>query len=175
MSNPGQSSMTSRATACLPAALRAFFCARRGRASGGRVLPTLAGLLPLVALIATTAFALAATPALASQGYVPGPSFGSGGSGDGQFKEPAGVAVNDSTGLAEGAGDVYVVDKGNERVERFSPTGTYEAQFNGSATHAKSFASPEWTAIDNSGKSALEDPSVGDVYVADVGHGVIDK
>jgi hypothetical protein len=118
---------------------------------------------------------LASTPALALKGYVVGASFGSEGSGNGQFVEPVGVAVNDSNELVEGAGDVYVVDKGNDRVERFSPTGTYVAQFDGAATPAKSFSAPERIAIDNSGKSVVEDPSVGDVYVTDSGHHVVDK
>ena len=66
------------------------------------------------------------SPASAHKIYFPGPSFGSEGSGNGQFKEPVGVAVNDSTELGdEQAGDVYVADKGNKRVEVFSAAGVY--------------------------------------------------
>lgn len=39
-------------------------------------------------------------------------SFGSEGEGAGQFKDPAGVAVDDTTG------DVYVADPGNDRGDR---------------------------------------------------------
>ncbi len=128
-----------------------------------------------------------AAPALAKRVYIPGVSFGSEGSGPGQFKEPVGVAANDS--LTESAsGDVYVVDKGNDRVERFSSTGAYLGQFVGSGTFEVEgkietgvaaptgvFSAPEQVAVDGSGKTVLEDPSVGDVYVLDPGHDVIDK
>jgi hypothetical protein len=45
--------------------------------------------------------------------------------GPGQFNEPAGVAVNDTTG------NVYVIDKGDKRVEEFSAEGVFIAEFNG--------------------------------------------
>jgi hypothetical protein len=95
--------------------------------------------------------------------------------GDGQFNEPSGVAVNDSTDpLTEpAAGDVYVVDKGDDRVEVFDSEGTYLSQFNGSAALTGEFSSPEAIAVDDS--INLMDPSANDVYVADVGHSVIDK
>ncbi|MGD0452468.1 MAG: hypothetical protein ABSB69_02620 [Solirubrobacteraceae bacterium] len=98
---------------------------------------------------------------------MPERTFGSEGAGDGQFSAPAGIAVN------EASGDVYVVDRGNNRVERFSATGTYLSQFSGSGTPAGAFSSPEGIAVDNS--TVLGDPSAGDVYVADTGHSVIDK
>jgi hypothetical protein len=144
---------------------------------------------------------LTSAPALAVKEYLPKPagSFGGTGSGNGQFDEPGAVAVNDSTeALTDpAAGNVYVVDKtapeaglGPSRVERFSSTGTYLGQFNGSGSYeaegkaetgpvtpAGSFESGErggpGIAVDDSG-SAL-DPSLGDVYVADTGHGFIDK
>ncbi len=128
-----------------------------------------------------------ASSASAKKVYVPGVSFGSEGSGNGQFKEPMGVAVNDSL-TESAAGDVYVVDKGNDRVERFSSTGAYLGRFDGSgafevegkaevgvAVPTGSFSAPEQVAVDGSGKTVLEDPSVGDVYVLDPGHNVIDK
>ena len=133
-----------------------------------------------------------AAPALAKRVYIPGVSFGSGGSGDGQFKEPVGVAADDSSEplVQPAAGDVYVVDKGNNRVERFSSTDVYLGQFDGSGTYevveggvAKvehgtaaptgAFSSPEEVAVDNSNDPL--DPSAGDVYVLDNGHDVVDK
>jgi hypothetical protein len=48
--------------------------------------------------------------------------------GPGKLKEPSAVAVN------EASGDVYVLDQGNARVQRFSATGTYLGQFDGGAT-----------------------------------------
>jgi hypothetical protein len=143
-----------------------------------------------LAMMLFALLALSATPAFAVKQYVPGVSFGSAGSGAGQFTEPVGVAVNDSTNpIATAKEDVYVVDKGNNRIERFNSTGTsFEGQFNGSGkfevkgkketgTVAPSgqFSAPEGIAVDNSGKSALEDPSVEDVYVVDTGHDVVDK
>ena len=62
--------------------------------------------------------------ALEQRGHVLGFSFGAEGEGDGQFRfegasfkrsEAAGIAVSEATG------DVYVVDRGNDRVEQFSP------------------------------------------------------
>jgi hypothetical protein len=111
--------------------------------------------------------ALAVAPAFAEKIYYPGGSIGAPGSGPGQFEEPVGVAVNDETD------DVYVVDRGNDRVEYFTSTGVFEGQFNGSDAPTGRFSAPEQVSVDNSG-SAL-DPSAGDVYVIDTGHNVIDK
>ena len=84
-----------------------------------------------VLCVSLTMLVLGGAVALAAKEYVPGLFAGGEGSGDGQFVEPVGVAVNDSSDPTVG-GDVYVVDKGNNRVERFSSTGTYLSQFNGS-------------------------------------------
>jgi DNA-binding beta-propeller fold protein YncE len=142
-------------------------------------------------LLAALALLVLCVPALAlsQQGHEYETSFGSKGHGEGQFSNPAGVAVN------EGSGDVYVVDRGNNRVERFSATGafieawgygvkdgekTYETCKAGEGCGAgtpgkgkgreafsigtKQFISPEGIAIDNT-----HGPSSGDVYVvADV-------
>jgi hypothetical protein len=130
-------------------------------------------LVTVTALLAVLAFT--AAPALAAKEYLtPGVAFGTAGSGPGQFEHPTGVAVNDSTEpLSQpAAGDVYVADTGNNRVQRFNSDGSkFEGQFNGSETPAKAFASPEGIAIDNAPLS----PSVGDVYVADAGNSVVDK
>ena len=112
---------------------------------------------------------------------------------EGRLKEPAGVAVDEATG------EVYVVDRGNDRVEVFSGEGVYVTQFNGSgelpnegARAAEGqFAGPEAIAVDNScsflraapgeenavraERCRAADPSAGDVYVFDAGHQVVDK
>jgi DNA-binding beta-propeller fold protein YncE len=113
------------------------------------------------------------------------------GNGEGQLDSPSGIAVNEATG------NVYVVDRANDRVEIFNASGSkFEGEFNGSgllpnegkaagsggqpeevATGA--FDEPEGIAVDNDASS----PSFGDVYVADAGrreetktsHPVIDK
>lgn len=121
-------------------------------------------------------------------------TFGSPGSGLGQLEEPRGVAVNDGV-LSEAAGDVYVADTGNDRIERFSSTGQFLGWFDGSGTYdvegkvesgtAAGFggqpgevetgklSKPELIAVDDS--SSPLDPSREDVYVVDRGSGVIDK
>ena len=100
---------------------------------------TSTGLVTLAAIVGGLAFSSA--PALATLDYGVTGSFGLGvdqtppggnvctvslgeecgpgtaGSGTGQFKEPAGIAVNQSIG------DVYVVDQGNNRVQRFDAEG----------------------------------------------------
>jgi hypothetical protein len=136
-----------------------------------------------------------AGPALASRGHVFEQAFGEPCTttpcGNGQFKEPSGVAVNESLG------DVYVVDRGDNRVEWFNSAGAFEGQFDGSGlflneagTKApKPLSEPEGIAIDNAcqlheqktgkplsvGECEVLDPSNGDVYVVDAGHDVIDK
>ncbi len=118
-----------------------------------------------------------ATSALAERGHVFGYSFSEPGTGNGQLSEPEGVAVNEATG------DVYVVDKGNNRVEYFSPAGTYLGQFNGAEAPTGQFSGPTSIAVDNSchrkkltGSScAAADPSNEAIYVVDAGHMIVDK
>jgi DNA-binding beta-propeller fold protein YncE len=52
-------------------------------------------------------------------------TFGSGGSGNGQFKGPTAIAVDNSSALP---GDVYVLDSGNMRVEKFNSKGEFLSQ-----------------------------------------------
>jgi hypothetical protein len=129
-------------------------------------------------LVLLGALALGAAPALAT-GYGFTSSFGSEGSGEGQFKEPTGVAISE---VGATKGDVYVADHGNNRVEVFEADGKYLFDFNGGASATGAFAFypltdvygrkfPVGIAVDNSATS----PSKGDVYVAETGHDVIDK
>jgi hypothetical protein len=132
----------------------------------------------LCALVA--GLALWSASASAQRKHAFSAEFGGAGSGNGQLSRPGALAVNDATG------DVYVVDRGNSRVEVFSASGAYVGQFNGSASPTGAFSflqsrpafghkeEPEGAiAVDNS--TSPLDPSAGDVYVADVGHEVIDK
>jgi hypothetical protein len=53
-------------------------------------------------------------------------SFGSEGEGAGEFREPGAVAVDNGSVLTSpSAGDVYVADSGNRRIEKFSPEGNF--------------------------------------------------
>ena len=100
-------------------------------------------------------------------------SFGSEGTSDGQLMRPGALAVNEATG------DVYVIDRENGRVEIFDASGVYVGQFNGDAAPAGAFSWPSFApgsiAVDNSSNPL--DPSKGDVYVLDTGHGegVVEK
>jgi hypothetical protein len=89
---------------------------------------TLAGLATLC--VSGGALAFSSVPALAGTGYSYSHSFGEFGSGEGQFSEPSAVAVSEGGATK---GDVYVVDKGNKRVEYFTSEGTYVGEFNGTS------------------------------------------
>jgi DNA-binding beta-propeller fold protein YncE len=117
---------------------------------------------------------LCSASALAVRNHVFGFAFGSAGTGPGQLTEPSGVAVNDASG------EVYVVDKGDNRVEDFGTSGTLIREFDasganpaveGKAAPTGRLSAPEGIAIDNDPSS----PSFGDVYVDDKGNRVIDK
>jgi DNA-binding beta-propeller fold protein YncE len=98
----------------------------------------------------------------------------------GAFTNPNGIAVDEATG------DVYVADIGTDTVSKFNAKGEpvefaalHSDRLTGGATPAKSFSFPEAPgtpaaiAVDNS--TSPSDPSAGDLYVLDQGHGVVDK
>jgi DNA-binding beta-propeller fold protein YncE len=79
-------------------------------------------------LCALALMTCAAATAVADTSYAPAGSFATTvGSGDGEVSSPQGVAVETSTG------NVFVVDRDNNRVQLFAPDGsnsaTYLAQF----------------------------------------------
>jgi hypothetical protein len=139
----------------------------------------------VVAAVAGALGLLVAAPADAIRGHVFEKAFGSPGSGQAEFAKPAGVAVNEVTG------NIYVVDKDNNRVEYFSAAGVYVGEFDGSgklpiekeAAPTGQFSAPVSIAVDNSchvqklfgGPCTAADPSNGDVYVVDSGNDVVDK
>jgi hypothetical protein len=116
------------------------------------------------------------------------------------LSSPAGIAVNE---VASGdVGDVYVVDRPNNRIEQFSPSGAFlsawgwgvsdgRAQYEVCTSRcqeglagsgAGQLDSPEAIAVDNCTNSltkepctTLEDPSAGDVYVTNTADDAIDK
>ena len=57
------------------------------------------------------------------------------------------------------SGNIYVADWGNNRVQKFSPTGELLVKFEGSSTGVGSLKGPSGVAVD----------SDGDVYVTDWG------
>ena len=147
-------------------------------------------LAPLLVLIVLSG-ASPAAPALAAG--EPHPLLFEFGTGSGSFENPNGIAIDQSTG------DVYVAAIGTETVYRFDASGTPVGfaslgsnALTGAATPAKSFAfpagargTPAAVAVDNAcwyhqprltgAECEAFDPSNGDLYVMDAGHGVIDK
>jgi DNA-binding beta-propeller fold protein YncE len=89
-----------------------------------------------------------------------GQQFGSAGSGNGQFNGDYGLAVDPS-------GNVWVADSGNNRVQKFSGAGVYQAQYLAGPTPASAkFNKPKGVAVD---------PSSGVVWVADSGSSRIQR
>jgi PKD domain-containing protein/NHL repeat-containing protein len=84
--------------------------------------------------------------------------WGSFGSGDGQFMNPTGVAT-------DSAGNVYVADINNHRIQKFSGTGTYLTQWGSPGNGDGQFNSPVGVATD----------VAGNVYVADLDNRRIQK
>ncbi len=77
-------------------------------------------------------------------------AFGSEGSGAGQLKTPADVAV-------DSAGNLWVIDRGNDRVQKFSPTGELLDSFGSSGTGDGQFTWPSGIAIDPEGNVLVTD------------------
>lgn len=128
---------------------------------------------------------VAATPAVAGEPHVYAFSFS--GTGASRLGNPAGVAVDNSTGPSQG--DLYVADMENARVEKFSAAGSFILIFGdevdqttggdvctaasgdvckaglqapSSGAGPGAFGRPVFVAVDSS-----SGPSSGDVYVAD--------
>jgi NHL repeat len=144
------------------------------------------GSLGLIAVLAVFAAGLigVASPALAiTEGHSYSFSFGTEGSGNGQFvpENGQGVAVD------QDSGDIYVADTNHSRVEKFDSSGAflaawgYGVQNGGNVSQVCNapaicqvglrgaapgqFENPTALAVDNSGG-----PNDGDVYVADTGN-----
>jgi sugar lactone lactonase YvrE len=81
-------------------------------------------------------------------------SFGSKGVADGQFEEPAGIAVNPMNG------NLAVSDEVHGRVEVFSEAGTYITKFGKNGSSEKEFKEPRGVAID----------AEGNIWVTDTGN-----
>ncbi|ACL16750.1 PKD domain-containing protein [Methanosphaerula palustris] len=94
----------------------------------------------------------------AEGGYAYATQWGSSGSGDEQFSSPSGVAV-------DSVGNVYVADVGNNRIQKFTSTGTFIKKWGSSGSGDGQFSSPSGVAVD----------SAGNVYVADTGNNRIQK
>jgi DNA-binding beta-propeller fold protein YncE len=107
--------------------------------------------IAVVAVLAASAFLLSAVPAAAAYGPIPG--WGGFGSGQGEFKYPSGVAVDQ-------AGNVYVADQLNHRVQKFTASGGFVDEWGGLGSGDGEFIRPMGIAVDSSGV----------VYVTDAGN-----
>jgi tripartite motif-containing protein 71 len=86
-------------------------------------------------------------------------AFGSEGTGTGQFKRPERVALDAS-------GNVWVDDKDNGRVEKFTASGTYLASYGTKGSGNSQFSSAWGIAINT---------TTGNVYVSDTGNNRIEE
>jgi sugar lactone lactonase YvrE len=81
-------------------------------------------------------------------------SFGSSGSGNGQFTSASDLAIDSS-------GNVLVVDAGyigfGARVQKFNSSGTYQSQFGKQGTGNGEFKSPEAITVDSEGNILVAD------------------
>jgi YD repeat-containing protein len=80
-------------------------------------------------------------------------AFGKEGTGNGEFKRPAGIAVDSKS-------YVWVADTENNRVQEFKPSGEFVRAFGGNGSGGGQFKAPRDVAIDPEG----------DVWVADTGN-----
>lgn len=86
--------------------------------------------------------------------------FGAAGSGDGQLFQPTNLAI-------DAAGDVYVTDTGNFRVQKFSPDGQLRRSFGRIGTVAGQFARPKGIAVDRSGRLYVGDAAFENIQLLD--------
>jgi DNA-binding beta-propeller fold protein YncE len=118
---------------------------------------------------AATACAFGVTAGVASAAAMPTgltylSQFGSPGSGKGQFELPSSAAVDASH-------NVYVVDSGNNRVEKFSAAGGFLLAFGGAGTGNGQFDHPWGVAVDPG--NGTTSPAA--VYVADTYNDRVEK
>jgi tripartite motif-containing protein 71 len=85
-------------------------------------------------------------------------AFGSVGTGTGQFNHPAGAAVDSK-------GAVWVVDQGNDRVQKFNASGEFQSVFGSSGTGDGQFGRPTDVAVD----------AAGNLWVTDAGNNRVQK
>ena len=83
-----------------------------------------------------------------------GDKWGGVGTGNGTFQTPNGIAVDSNNG------DVYVIDAGNFRIQRFNAAGGYETQWGHQATDTDGFSSPFGATVDRDGSIYISDTQV---------------
>lgn len=86
--------------------------------------------------------------------------FGQAGSGEGELFQPTSIALGAD-------GDVYVVDTGNYRVQRFTAEGKSIRSYGSVGSTIGSFARPKGLALDKSGRMYVGDAAFQNVQVFD--------
>lgn len=71
-------------------------------------------------------------------------SFGSYGTGNGEFDTPRAIAIDSSN-------NIYVADTGNNRVQKFNSSGVYQSQFGSTGSGDGEFYGPSGIDVDSSG------------------------
>ena len=79
--------------------------------------------------------------------------WGTGGEANGQFRKPAGIAIDASD-------NVYITDQNNGRVQMFTSDGQFIAAWGTTGDGRDQFSQPEGIDVDDSGQ----------IYVADTGN-----
>ena len=110
--------------------------------------------LVAVTLLASTVMVVGGAGPVAAVDHPPSfiTTWGTSGTGNGQFRIPIGVAVDSTTG------DVYVVEADTRRVQKFTSTGTFLTKWGTEGSGNGQFQAPYGVAVD---------PNTGDVYVTD--------
>jgi tripartite motif-containing protein 71 len=85
-------------------------------------------------------------------------TIGAAGSGNGQFNDPEGIALDSK-------GNIYVADSGNNRVEKFNKQGVYQSQFGSQGSGNGQFKYPVGIAFG----------TAGEIYVTDVGNNRVEE
>ena len=104
---------------------------------------------------------LAIAPAASAISYRQDFSFGSPGTGPGQFSQPQGIAID------PGDGEVFVADSNNNRVQVFDSDGTFARQFGTLGTGTGQFSIPEGIGV--------SPVAPFDVYVADTNNNRVER
>ncbi|TMK57752.1 MAG: hypothetical protein E6G51_05940, partial [Actinobacteria bacterium] len=85
-------------------------------------------------------------------------TFGSLGAADGQLKTPADV-------VTDAQGNLWILDRGNNRVEKFSSSGQFLAKFGSAGSGDGQFSEPKAITLD----------ATGNIWIADTGNNRIQK
>jgi sugar lactone lactonase YvrE len=89
------------------------------------------------------------------------------GSGAGQFSKPEGIAINQTTK------NVYVLDRGNNRIEEFNDEGKYVGTFGTQGSEPGQLNAPEGIAVVPAGVTTSA--TSGEVWVGDSGNDRVDE